>query len=163
MNGRKNVVGLAFAHHCILRQSSTLIVHLYFSSSLSFMFFWRPKERKAPAPAKHCLRRILAALVDKSSSKLGILLTGTRIHNSLLLTSRKRHPSVGCYLPQTAVRSSIGDKTTRFSRNNSIAYMHRSDIFYPVSDACPAVCCDFDGAGFSFILPLYTIFRELSF
>ena len=52
MNGRKNVVGLAFAHHCILRQSSTLIVHLYFSSSLSFMFFWRPKERKAPAPAK---------------------------------------------------------------------------------------------------------------
>ena len=74
--------------------------------------------------------------------------TGKISHNSLLLTSRKRHPSVGCYLPQTAVRSSIGDKTTRFSRNNSIAYMHRSDIFYPVSDACPAVCCDFDGAGF---------------
>ena len=52
MNGRKNVVGLAFAHHCILRQSSTLIIHLYFSSSLSFMFFWRPKERKAPAHGK---------------------------------------------------------------------------------------------------------------
>ena len=52
MNGRKNVVGLAFAHHCILLQSSTLIIHLYFSSSRSFMFFWRPKERKAPAPAK---------------------------------------------------------------------------------------------------------------
>ena len=131
MNGRKNVVGLAFAHHCILLQSSTLIVHLYFSSSLSFMFFWRPKERKAPAPAKSVITAFCSGVAG-------------------------RHPSVGCYLPQTAVRSSIGDKTTRFSRNNSIAYMHRSDIFYPVSDACPAVCCDFDGAGFSLILPLYT-------
>ena len=45
-------------------------------------------------------------------------------------------------VPQTAVRSSIGDKTTRFSRNNSIAYMHRSNKFCPVSSACPAVCCD---------------------
>ena len=25
--------------------------------------------------------------------------------------------------------------------------MHHSDKFCPVSDACPAVCCDFDGAG----------------
>ncbi|MBQ2126356.1 MAG: hypothetical protein II198_01730, partial [Bacteroidaceae bacterium] len=80
--------------------------------------------------------------------------TGKISHNSLLLASRKRHPSAGCYLPQTAVRSSIGDKTTRFSRNNSIAYMHRSNKFCPVSSACPAVRCDFDGAGLK-ILPLY--------
>ena len=45
-------------------------------------------------------------------------------------------------VPQTAVRSSIGDKTTRLSRNNSIAYMHRSNKFCPVSSACPAVRCD---------------------
>ena len=81
---------------------------LKFVSSLSFMFFWRPKEPKAPSPAKHCLRRILAAFVDKSSSKLGFLLTGTRIHNSLLLTSRKRHPSVGCCLPLKAARCHSG-------------------------------------------------------
>ena len=35
--------------------------------------------------------------------------------------------------------------------------MHRSNKFSPVSDACPAVCCDFDGAGFSFTLPLYVV------
>ncbi|MBR6662369.1 MAG: hypothetical protein IKL34_03975, partial [Alistipes sp.] len=40
-------------------------------------------------------------------------------HNSLLLMSRKRHPSFGCCLSQTAFRSTIGDKRTRFSRNNS--------------------------------------------
>ena len=40
-------------------------------------------------------------------------------HNSLLLTSRKRHPSFACCLAQTAFRSTIGDKRTRFSRNNS--------------------------------------------
>ena len=52
-NGRKkNSVGIAFAHHYILQQSSTLIVHFNFSSSRSFMFFWRPKERKAPAHLK---------------------------------------------------------------------------------------------------------------
>ena len=34
--------------------------------------------------------------------------------------------------------------------------MHRSNKFCPVSDACPAVCCDFDGAG-SKILPFYAL------
>ena len=40
-------------------------------------------------------------------------------HNSLLLTSRKRHPSFACCFTQTAFRSTIGDKRTRFPRNNS--------------------------------------------
>ena len=48
----KNSVGIAFAHHYISRQSPTLIVHLYFSSSLSFIYFRRAKVAKRPAPAK---------------------------------------------------------------------------------------------------------------
>ena len=43
---------IAFARRFILRRFSTLIVHFNFSSSRSFMFFWRPKERKAPAHLK---------------------------------------------------------------------------------------------------------------
>ena len=123
----KNSVGIAFAHHYISRQSPTLIVHLYFSSSLSFIYFRRAKVAKRPSPAKS----VITAFCSRVAG---------------------RHPSVGRYLPQTAVRSSIGDKTTRFSRNNSIAYMHRSNKFCPVSSACPAVRCDFDGAGLK-ILP----------
>ena len=34
--------------------------------------------------------------------------------------------------------------------------MHRSNKFCPVSDACPAICCDFDGAGFK-ILQFYAL------
>ena len=130
-NSRGNFTKLAFARRYILRQFSTLIVYLYLSSSRSFMFFWRPKERKAPSPAKSVITAFCSGVAG-------------------------RHPSVGCYLPQTAVRSSIGDKTTRLSRNNSIAYMHRSNKFCPVSSACPAVRCDFDGAGLK-ILPLYAL------
>ena len=48
----KNSVGIAFAHHYISRQSPTLIVHLYFSSSLSFIYFRRAKVAKRPSPAK---------------------------------------------------------------------------------------------------------------
>ena len=48
----KNSVGIAFAHHYISWQSPTLIVHLYFSSSLSFIYFRRAKVAKRPAPAK---------------------------------------------------------------------------------------------------------------
>ena len=40
---------LVIARRYIQPQFSTLIVHLYSISSLSFMFFCRPKERKAPA------------------------------------------------------------------------------------------------------------------
>ena len=42
-------------------------------------------------------------------------------HNNLLLRSCKQHPSVGCCLPFTAFRSSIGGKRTRFSHINSNA------------------------------------------
>ena len=34
--------------------------------------------------------------------------------------------------------------------------MHRSNKFCPVSDAYPAICCDFDGAGFK-ILQFYAL------
>ena len=127
----KNSVGIAFAHHYISRQSPTLIVHLYFLQVFLYVLFVAQKAPKTPG-------------------------TGKISHNSLLLASHKRHPSAGCYLPQTAVRSSIGDKTTRLSRNNSITYMHRSNKFCPVSSACTAVRCDFDGAGLK-ILPLYAL------
>ena len=59
-----------------------------------YTFFHRVKEPKRPARAKIS-------------------------HNSLLLTSRKRHPSFACCLAQTAIRSTIGNKRTRFPRNNS--------------------------------------------
>jgi hypothetical protein len=55
-------------------------------------------------------------------------------HNSLMLRSCKQHPSVGCCLSLTAYRSSIGGKRTRFSRNNSNAEKHRSNIICPISD-----------------------------
>ena len=48
----KNSVGIAFAPHYISRQSPTLIVHFYFFSSLSFIYFRRAKVAKRPAPAK---------------------------------------------------------------------------------------------------------------
>ena len=71
-----------------------------------------------------------------------------------MLRSCKQHPSVGCSLPLTAFRTSLGGKWTRFSRNNSNTKIHRSNIIYPVSDACTAVRCYLDGAGFVWELPL---------
>ena len=120
---------LLWTRFCLLLYSTAVInldCSLIFCSSLSIMSFGRPKGPKGPAPAKSVIKAFCSGVAG-------------------------RHPSVGCYLPQTAVRSSIGDKTTRFSRNNSIVYMHRSNKFCPVSDACPAVCCDFDGAGFKIL------------
>ena len=116
--------------------NSTAVLNL----DCSFVFFFKSfytcflslkKHQKRPAPAKSVITAFCSGVAG-------------------------RHPSVGCYLPQTAVRSSIGDKTTRLSRNNSIAYMHRSNKFCPVSDACPAICYDFDGAGFK-ILQFYAL------
>ena len=114
------------------RSFSTLTVHLYSSSGLSLSTFCHSKSCKN---TRHM----------QNQSQLPFL------------TSRKRHPSVGCYFPQTAFRSSIGDKTTRFSRNNSNAAMQRSNIFCPVSAACPAVCCNFESAGFYLTLPSYAV------
>ena len=73
--------GLAFAYYCILRQSSTLIIHLYFSSSLSFMFFWRPKERKAPAPAKSVITAFcsrVASDIPRPAERWSALLWGAK-------------------------------------------------------------------------------------
>ena len=130
LQGAKNI---AFAY----RPHSTAVFNLNCSLVFYFKSFYTcflslKKHQKRPSPAKS----VITAFCSRAAG---------------------RHPSVGCYLPQTAFRSSIGDKTTRFSRNNSIAYMHRSNKFCPVSAACPAVCCDFDGAGFSFTLPLYAV------
>ena len=73
----------------------------------------------------YCLWRALAALVAKPK-QAWFLLTGTRIHNSLLLTSRKRHPSVGCCLPLKASRCHSGaPELVRFSViNNKITLPH---------------------------------------
>ena len=62
---------IAFARRFILRRFSTLIVHFNFSSSRSFMFFWRPKERKAPAHGKssrHLLCSGVASNILQSKS-----------------------------------------------------------------------------------------------
>ena len=64
-----------------------------------------------------------------------------------MLRSCKQHPSVGCCLPFTAYRTSIGYKWTRFSRKNNNTKIHRSNIICPISDACTAVRCYLDGAG----------------
>ena len=65
-----------------------------------------------------------------------------------MLRSCKQHPSAGCCLPFTAYRTSIGNKWTRFSRKNNNTKIHRSNIICPISDACTAVRCYLDGAGF---------------
>ena len=75
-----------------------------------------------------------------------------------MLMSCKQHPSVGCCLPFTAYRTSIGGKWTRFSRNNNNTKMHRSNIICPISEACTAVHCYLDGAGFVFGI---TLVREI--
>jgi hypothetical protein len=67
-----------------------------------------------------------------------------------MLRSCKQHPSAGCCLPFTAYRTSIGGKWTRFSRNNNNTKMHRSNIICPIYDACTAVHCYLDHAGFVF-------------
>ena len=74
---------------------------LVLNSSLSFMFFHRVKEPKRPAQNKIS-------------------------HNSLLLTSRKRHPSVGCCLPLKASRChSCAPELVLFSViNNNITLPH---------------------------------------
>ena len=110
---------------------SNLNCSLVFSSSLSFIYFRRAKVAKRPAPAKS----VITAFCSRVASDIP-------------------RPAVICR--KQLFVSSIGDKTTRFSRNNSITYMHRSNKFCPVSAACPAVRCDFDGAGFK-ILPLYAL------
>ena len=49
--------------------------------------------------------------------------TGTELKQSFcaLFTSRKRHSSVAQNLSQSTYRSTIGERTTRYSRNNIIA------------------------------------------
>ena len=76
-----------------------------------------------------------------------------------MLRSCKQHPSVGCCLPFTAYRTSIGNKWTRFSRKNNNTKIHRSNIICPISDACTAVRCYLDGAGLFKI----TFIREIHF
>ena len=85
------------------------------------MFFWAQKNEKA----RHWQKQSFCAL----------------------FRSCKQHPSVTQNLPQTTFRSNIGDKRTRFPRNNSNTVIHRSNSFYPVSDARTVVCCVFDSAG----------------
>ena len=55
--------------------------------------------------------------------------------------------SAGSCFSQTTFRSAIGDKRTRFPRNNNNANMHRSNSFYPVSAVWTVVCCVLDSAG----------------
>ena len=76
----KNSVGIAFAHHYISRQSPTLIVHLYFLQVFIYVLFVAQKAPKTPG-------------------------TGKISHNSLLLASRKRHPSAGRALKRTPLGS----------------------------------------------------------
>ena len=65
----------------------------------------------------------------------------------VLFRSCMQHPSVTQNFPQTTFRSVIGDKRTRFSRNNGNAVIHRSNNFYPVSVDLTVVCYVLDSAG----------------
>ena len=84
----------SYGWYCLALKFSVLFIGNSLFSTCFYTFFHRVKEPKRPAHAKIS-------------------------HNSLLLTSRKRHPSFACCLTQTAFRSTIGDKRTRFPRNNS--------------------------------------------
>ena len=44
--------GLAFVYYCILRQSSTLIVHFYFVQVFLYVLFITEKNQKVPAQEK---------------------------------------------------------------------------------------------------------------
>ena len=59
---------------------------------------------------------IVLSVPTESTKELG---TDKMSRNNLLLRSCKQHPSVGCCLPLTAYRSSIGGKRTRYPRINS--------------------------------------------
>ena len=76
---------------------------LVFSSSLSFITFSSREKVTKKRPAQNKIS-----------------------HNSLLLTSRKRHPSVGCCLPLKASRCHSGaPELVRFSViNNKITLPH---------------------------------------
>ena len=60
---------------------------------------------------------------------------------------RRGEHSAGRCFSQTTFRSAIGDKRTRFPRDNSNADIHRSNSFYPVSAVWTVVCCVLDSAG----------------
>ena len=105
--------------------------------------------------------------------------TGKISHNSLLLTSRKRHPSVGC----GAVAHSFGElklpsSQTLLARNGANKSFHSvfgwcetpsvshsqserltssQTVLTTLSKNRMGFVCDFDGDGFSLILPLSAI------
>ena len=126
-----------FSCHYIQRQSSTLIVHLYFLQVFLSQLFHRVKKlQKAPV-------------------------TGKISHNSLLLTSRKRHPSVGCYLPTNPFILFLGGAellqlATRYSERLTSS----QTVLATCSKNRMGFVCDFDGAGFSLILPLCVVNYE---
>ena len=115
----------------ILLQSSTLIVHLYFSSSLSFMFFWRPKERKAPAHLK---------------SSPPFLCSGVA----------GRHPSVKKVLPLEPFCWFLGDADLPQLVTRQGERLTSGRTYLSLNPKITRVqVVSFNGAGFSLILPLY--------
>ena len=87
---------------CIFKHNLPLTYcRLFFLSSFYLNFSSREKLQKRPALQKQSF--------------------------CALFRSCKQHPSVTQNLPQTTFRSVIGDKRTRFSRNNGNINMHRSN------------------------------------
>ena len=117
---------------------STSILLLKFVSSLSFMFFWRPKEPKAPSPALGLLRLTTPPFSHPVRCKLRLhyarLTAGGIVDLQSKFTSRKRHPSVGCCLPLKAIRCHSGAPgLVRFSiinkKNNAAALQTGPRLF----------------------------------
>ena len=84
--------------------------------------------------------------------------TGKISHNSLLLTSRKQHPSVGYCLPTNPFILFLGGAellqlATRYSEHLTSS----QTVLATLSKNRMGFVCDFDGDGFSLILPLSAI------
>ena len=123
----------------------TLNRPLKFVSSLSFMFFWWPKEPKAPLPALGLLRLTTPPFSHPVRCKLRLhyarLTAGGIVDLQSKFMSRKRHPSVGCCLPLKATRCHSGALgLVRFSVVNKITLSHFSLLSFGYCIFCIMLC-----------------------
>ena len=121
-NSRGIFTKLAFARCDILQQSSTLIVYLYFSSSLSLLTFRRAKSYKS---ARHQQSIAFGESWLRSLIKVQVNLTFNSLAQEFITAFCSgvavRHPSVGCYLPSNPFILFLGGAellqlATRFKR-----------------------------------------------
>ena len=84
--------------------------------------------------------------------------TGKISHNSLLLTSRKRHPSVGCYLPTNPFILFLGGaELLQLATRQSERLTSSQTVLTTLSKNRMGFVCDFDGDGFYLKLPIVRV------